>query len=195
MPRSLDNNHILSTTGFYTNITDVLNMLPRISDELLCADCTNFIPYKDGYLIHWGFASFAVKYLAVECFFKKNTYGIKFYEKLSGIQKNGFKKRFKPVIESFESYGFSKDKANIHVQLPSKNNKQGTLINGSHTITCCVYFKIRNIYCREVTCLAEGYSKSRCLENGIPQIITEDEKILLDNEIKRVENIFFDSII
>ena len=172
------------------NINNLLDILKYtqfpVNETSDLSETINFLPYEDGYLLHWGFVTYAIKYLAIEQYYGKNDYGIKYYEMLPGCKPGSFEARFKPLIESFQHEGFDPDLSNICVY---KNN---TIANGSHTITCCVYNNISDVTYYNINKLTKDYRKPRITElPGVPRIITEDDKTLLTGEMERIKQLFF----
>ena len=165
------------------NTRDFLNVelywLKQLFHQL--NDVTCYTSWRDGYLINPSSLNLIIKYLAIECYEGLNDYGIDIYQKLPGIKHNGFETRFQKTIDSFKSVGYDESMSDITVHKHDKD-----LVNGTHTLTCCVYFNIPFVTFNYVSEYPSRYFKSRICEKGYPRTIDTQTKYKINEAIPRI---------
>ena len=173
--------HRLTTRKFLDVELQWLGQMFQQLNETTC-----YTPWRDGYLINPTSLNLIIKYLAIECYEGLNDHGIDIYEKLPGIKNNGFETRFKKTIDSFKNLGYDENRSDITVHRHDKD-----LINGSHTLACCVYFNTPIVTFRYVDEYPPRYFKPRVCEKGYPKTIDMKTKNIIDQATTRIINKFY----
>ncbi len=103
-----------------------------------------------------------IKHIAIDHFYGKNDYGFELYEKLYP-KPGGRVERFKRLIKSFEENGFV---IYEHIPIPVTESYE-LLDEGSHRVTCCLYFGIGKIF---VQPRKEQNGVYPCVKKGKPVV-------------------------
>ncbi len=86
-----------------------------------------------------------LRYLMIEYYYNKNTYGLDMYKKM---QKNRMKLNDEEIIEYIEKFYYLIDnisKNRYNNNFPIVIDKNHLLFDGSHRLSCILYFKLKNV--------------------------------------------------
>lgn len=124
-----------------------------------------------------------VRYLAIECYFKKNDFGFDLYRKMQAERiGNGYEvvaeKKFKDLIASYEENGYDRSS-----EIVLDCNLM--LMDGSHRLALALYYGIETVSCKiKLSASSIRYDITWFVEHGFSmdeiQIISKKSKELLE---------------